>query len=95
MIIIELKDGQTGYDVVAEYVRRYWTNHYRTNVVVSMAASYDGTIYHNCNDVADLDSSSLDDVEFSYDWWEGEKFIRIDGICAVDELEISGGIYTE
>ena len=26
-------------------------------------------------------------------WWEGEKFIKLFGIKAINELDISGGIY--
>lgn len=36
---------------------------------------------------------SLSDVEFLNDWWEGEKYIKLFGIKAVGELDISGGIY--
>lgn len=35
------------------------------------------------------------DIEFLSDWWEGEKYIKLFGIKAVSELDISGGIYSE
>jgi len=38
---------------------------------------------------------NFNDIEFLYDWWESEKFIKLFGIKTVDELDISGGLYTE
>lgn len=38
---------------------------------------------------------NFDDIEYLYDWWEGEKYIKLFGIQSVDELDISGGIYAE
>ena len=29
------------------------------------------------------------------DWWEGEKYIRLLGICGVNGLDICGGLYEE
>ena len=96
MIEIELKNGKTGYDAVGEYIHRYW-KHYGVNdtVIVSIGTSYDGRIYEHRNEVASPYYSYGDDIEFLYDWWEGEKFIRLFGIISLDGINISGGIYTE
>jgi len=93
MINIKLKDGQSGYDAVGEYVRRYWDHNSYDTVIVSLGTSYDGNADGLHKEVAS--PMNLDDVEFLYDWWEGERFIKLFGIKLVDELDISGGIYEE
>lgn len=93
-VTIELKDGQTGYDVVGEYILRYWKHNVYESVVVSMAVSYNGRAYDLYNAIA-IPSDGCDDVEFIYDWWEGEKFIKVLGIEPVSDLRIHGGIYEE
>lgn len=93
MIDIKLNDGQSGYDIVAEYIRRYWHNNIYNTVLVSMETSYDGKTYDIRKEVAS--PCQRDDVEFLNDWWEGEKFIRLFGIKDIEEIDISGGIYTE
>ena len=93
MIDIKLNDGQTGYDIVGEYIRRYWNHNYQDTVVCSIGISYDGNSYEFLNEIAEPEN--FDDILFSYDWWEGQKYIRLCGIKAIDELDISGGIYTE
>lgn len=91
MIDIELKNGQTGYDIVGEYIRRYWEHNIYDTVIISMGVSYDGNTYDICKEVASPYNGN--DVEFLYDWWEGERFIKLFGIKAVDEIDISGGLY--
>lgn len=91
MIDIELKDGQSGYDIVAEYIRRYWEHNIYGTVLVSMGVSYDGDTYSLIKEVADPYNG--DDVEFLYDWWEGERFIKLFGIKTIEEIDISGGLY--
>lgn len=91
MIDIKLKDGQSGYDAVGEYIRRYWEHVITGTVVVSIGTSYDGINYDLRKEVAE--PIDIDDVEFLYDWWEGEQFIKLFGIKLIGELDISGGIY--
>lgn len=93
MIEIELKDGQSGYEVIEEYIRAYWKRHILTDVIISIGTSYDGNTYNLTNEIAS--PMNFNDIEFRYDWWEGEKFIRLFGIRAVDEFDITGGIYTK
>ena len=92
MIDIKLNDGQSGYDIVGEYIRRYWEHNIYTTVVVSIGTSHDGNAYELRKEIA---SPYNDGIEYLYDWWEGEKYIKLFGIKSVDELDISGGIYTE
>jgi hypothetical protein len=93
MIDICLNDGQTGYDVVGEYIRRYWKHNIYEVVICSIGRSYDGITYELINEVAS--PINFNDVEFLYDWWEGEKYIRLFGIKAVDQFCIRGGLYEE
>lgn len=90
---IKLNDGQSGYDVIGEYIRRYWKNNIYTDVIVSLGTSYDGDVYDLHKEVAS--PCGFDDIEFLNDWWEGETYIKLFGIKTVEELDISGGIYTE
>lgn len=91
MIDIKLKDGQSGYDIVGEYIRRYWENNIYDTVIVSIGISYDGNTYDMRKEIAS--PYNFDDIEFLYDWWEGEKFIKLFGIKSVDEIDITGGLY--
>lgn len=93
MVDIKLNDGQSGYDAVGEYIKRYWSHNIYNTVIVSMETSYDGKTYDIRKEVAC--PYKFDDIEFLNDWWEGEKFIRLFGIKDIEELDISGGIYTE
>lgn len=91
MIDIKLNDGQSGYDVIGEYIRCYWKHNIYTAVVVSIGTSYNGQDYRLLKEVAS--PMDFDDIEYLYDWWEGEKYIKLFGIQSIDELDISGGIY--
>lgn len=93
MIDIVLKDGQSGYDAISEYIRRYWSHNITDTVIVSMGTSYGGNTFELRKEVAS--PLNFDDIEFLYDWWEGEKYIKLFGIKTVSELDISGGIYEE
>lgn len=93
MVEIKLKDRQTGYDAVGEYIRRYWKQHLCDTVIVSLATSYDGVKFDTLNEVAS--PYNFDDIEYLYDWWEGEKFIKLFGIKSIAEIKIEDGIYEE
>lgn len=91
---IALEEGESGYDAVGTYIRRYWENNTYETVIVSLElSSYtDGSIYYPANEIAS--PINFDDIEYLYDWWEGERLIRIKGIRSVSSLEISEGLYT-
>ena len=93
MVEIKLKDRQSGYDAVGEYIRRYWKRHISDTVIVDLATSYDGKKYERRAEIAS--PYNFDDIEFLYDWWEGERFIRLFGIISLDGIHISGGIYND
>ena len=93
MVDIVLKDGQSGYDAVGEYIHRYWEHNITDDVVVSIGTSYDGNTYDLRKEVASPIRCS--DIEFLYDWWEGERYIKLFGIKTIGELDIAGGVYNE
>lgn len=93
MVDIVLKDRQSGYDAVGEYIRRYWEHNIVDDIVVSIGTSYDGNTYDLLREVAS--PVGYNDIEFLHDWWEGEKYIKLFGIKTVGELDIYGGIYEE
>ena len=96
MVEIHLTNGETGYDAVGEYIERYWDHHGMGDVVVALSISYDGINYDTDNEIVTPDTSGVKFMmEFLNDWWEGQKYIRIFGIKAVREMQISGGIYEE
>ena len=100
MVDIVLKDGQSGYDAVGEYIRRYWEHNITDDVVVSIGTSYDGNTYDLRKEVASPSPLPLEyygggDIEFLHDWWEGEKYIKLFGIKTIGELDIAGGLYDE
>ena len=91
MVDIMLKDRQSGYDAVGEYIHRYWEHNIVDDIVVSIGTSYDGNTYDLLREVAS--PVGYNDIEFLHDWWEGEKYIKLFGIKTVGELDIYGGIY--
>ena len=72
---VVLDDKQTGYDIVSEYIKKYWEHHCTEDVIVSIEISRDGKNYERLNEVAS--PYDMYDVEYLNDWWEGEKYIRV------------------
>lgn len=93
MVDIKLQKGQNGYDAVGKYIRRYWEHNIWEDVIVSIGISYDGKTYDLCKEVAS--PYNFDDIEYLSDWWEGQEYIKIFGIKAISELDISGGLYED
>lgn len=93
MIKLTLLNDQNGYDIIAEYIHRYWENNITNDVVVSLATSYDDKKYILRNEIAS--PRNVEDIEYLYDWWEGEKFIILLGIRDINTLVINDGIYEE
>ena len=93
MIDIKLTDNQSGYDVIGEYILRYWEHNIYDTVIVSIGTSYDGQNYYLLKEVAS--PMSFDDIEYLHDWWEGEKYIKLFGIKTISEVDVSGGIYID
>lgn len=90
MTDIVLESGQSGYDVIGEYVRRYWEHNIWDDVIISIGTSYDGQTFDLRKEIAYPNGR---DIEFLRDWWEGEKYIKLFGIKTVSEVDVSGGIY--
>lgn len=83
---VVLDDKQTGYDVVSEYVKKYWEYHCTEDVIVSIEISSDGENYECLNEIAS--PYNMYDVEYLNDWWEGEKYIRVTGIQGISDIKI-------
>lgn len=69
----EARNRVTGYEVVAEEVRKYWREHGASDVVCYLTVE-------GCyvNTVAQCESDyNFVDVTFDYDWWEGEPVEEI------------------
>lgn len=82
---IILKTGQTGYDVVAEYVYEYWAQTYYGTAIVFLEISYDGKDYYKTNEIVECNNGEIE--AFLNDWWEGQEYIRINGIINIDEID--------
>ena len=93
MIDIKLKNGQTGYDAIGNYIYKFWEHNINDTVIVSLGVSYDGNTYELYNEVAS--PYNFKGIEFLNDWWEGQKYLKLFGIQRLDDLDISGGIYLE
>lgn len=90
-VCVELTDGQTGYDAVDGFIKRFWEHNIYETVIVSIDVSYDGLYFEHLNEVAF--PYMMDSVEYQFDWWEGQKYIKILGIVSISEIEVSGGVY--
>ena len=93
MVEIKLENNQSGYDVIGEYLRRYWNRNFYDTVIVSLATSYNGQKYSLLKEIAS--PYNYDDIEFLNDWWEGEKYIKLFGIKSIQDVDVNGGIYME
>ena len=93
MIEFMLLNGENAYEIVDEYVRRYWEHESCQDTVVSIETSYDGIKWVHIAEVVEPESCNT--PLWLNDWWEGEKYIRVLGICGVNDLDIYGGLYEE
>lgn len=89
---IVLTDGQTGYEVIGDYIQRYWENVCCTTVLVTIFSSYDGREYDRKSIIASPEFPDMA-LEYDYDWWEGEKYIILGGIVDIHDIVVEGGIF--
>lgn len=80
-----LSDEQTGYDVVSEYIQKYFECHDIEDVIVSVEISRDGKDYERINEIAS--PYNMYDIEYLNDWWEGERYIRVTGIRGISSIK--------
>ena len=91
----KLKDNENAYDIIDKYIRRYWERKgHDTNVIVFLATSYNGEEYYEFKELVFMPPFG-DEIMYDTDWWEGEKYIRLYGIQAIEDVEIVGGIYED
>jgi hypothetical protein len=84
---IVLKNGQSGYDAVGEYVEKYWEQNGYATAIVALETSYEGKEYLRDNEVVSP-TENCESLEFLYDWWEGQKYIKLLGIRNLHEIEL-------
>lgn len=87
-----LTDGQTGYEVIGDYIQRYWENVCYTTVLVTIFSSCDGRGYDRKSIIASPEFPAMA-LEYDYDWWEGEKYIILSGIVDIHDIVVEGGIF--
>lgn len=92
-IKIDRSMGENGYDAVAEYIVRFWDRSHPRDTIVSLGTSYDGKSYLLLKEI--VFPSIAGWCDFPDDWWEGEQYIKLFGIKAVEDLDIDGGIYED
>ena len=90
MVSFILDDKDTGYDIIAERIMRYYKTHIPDAVIVSIGFSYDGEKWEYMNEVAYPIDYLNNSIEFLNDWWEGQKYIKLFGIESVSNLKIDG-----
>lgn len=95
MVQIMLKDGQDGYEAVGEYIRRYWRHHDRASVLISLSTSFDGKTYDYWNYCATPEFPWGNEIVYNYEWWKGERYIKILGIKDVNCFDVQGGVYED
>lgn len=88
MIDIRVKDGESGYNLVTEYIRQYWEiQDSYDDVIVQLNTSFDGVKWTmGRNQYAAIEGYNT--VVFERDWWEGEKYIQIVSIINISKLEL-------
>ncbi len=84
---IVLKNGQSGYDAVGEYVEKYWEQNGYATAIVALETSYEGKEYRRYNEVVSP-TENCESFEFLHDWWEGQEYIKILGIRNLHEIEL-------
>lgn len=90
-IDIELWKDETAYDAISYYVKKYLEKHPTQIVVVSVGVSYTGCNFEDSNEIVYTHGNG--DIEFLFDWWLEEPYLRIYGIAPLSEMKVSGGIY--
>ena len=90
MIEIKLNEYQNAYEIVGEYIEKYWKEHYYTCVIVRIATSYDGKKYDIFNEFVAFDGN--DGMEYEHDWWEGEEYLKIYGIMDIHDITVPDNI---
>lgn len=76
-----------GYDIVTEFVLKYWEQAkvYGSTVLVKIAYSFDSTNWDESNEIAYYSDGA---VLFHSDWYENQKYIRIYGLIDLEHLEV-------
>ena len=86
-MMIVLDNREIAYDAVNEYVKEYWNKHGWDDAIVQMETSYDGLIWDKHREVVTF-ISDKSNARWLWNWWQGEKYIKILSIVNISELNI-------
>lgn len=83
-MIINLQNNETGYEAVGKYIRNFWKRYnYYDTVIVSLS------FLNQCETRNEIASCyGFDDIEFLYDWWEGQTYFILNGIQYLKDIQI-------
>ena len=73
-----------GYEIVADKVREYWNNVYMMPITVAVALESDGSADEVV--ASPVSSENFEEVEFDYDFWEGEENVKVTKIAPLWDL---------
>lgn len=93
-IDVTIEEGKTAYEAVGKYIYRFWDREAYDDVIVRLGISNNNAEWRTFNAFVSFDANDFEGL-FEYDWWEGERFIRLYGIVPLYEIEVSGGIYPD
>lgn len=83
MVEIRINDGENAYEKMRKLIRSGLGSYYDT-FLVRMYVSYNGVDWDK---VTTLLNAVYDVDEWDYDWWEGQKYIRLVGYIQVDKID--------
>lgn len=89
MIILDSKEN--GYEAVSKYVKKYWNKHGLDDAIVQMETSYNGIKWAQHREV--VAPTGNGDGRWLWNWWKGEKYIKILSIVNISELNIEREYY--
>ena len=95
MIEIKLDTGQDAYEIVGEYVDRFFEHEKLMDdciIRISLHNEFENKWYSPQNEIREIDFINSDSGwVYLNDWWEGESAIRIYGIKFIRNTEILDG----
>lgn len=85
-MMIVLNTNEIGYEAVNKYVEEYWNKHGLDDAIVQMETSYDGIKWAQHREV--VAPTCNRSSRWLWNWWKGEKYIKILSIVNISELNI-------
>ena len=86
-MFIKVKDKETGYSAVKKYIEQYWNDTTWNTTIVEIEISYDNKNWDRIKEIV-YPTYNCRDMEWLYDWWEGQTYINLIGMIVIDEINI-------